>query len=139
MRKAHGFTLVELIAVIVILGVLAVSAIPQFLDLRTNARNSTAAGVGGALDSASAINYARGISQGGATQVTSCGSPELASLVGGTYSFSGGVLTVGGNTFVLDGTFTNFTPGARNTCTITHGGGGQAQSFLLTVCFGGTC
>ena len=56
--KQRGFTLIELVMVIVILGVLAVVAIPKFLDLRSDAVVAATAGVAGTLSSASAINYA---------------------------------------------------------------------------------
>jgi len=56
--KQHGFTLIELVMVIVILGILAVVAIPKFIDLRSDAVAASTNGMAGALSSASAINYA---------------------------------------------------------------------------------
>ncbi len=53
-----GFTLIELVVVIVILGILAAVALPKFIDLTGDASNSAVQGVAGALASASAINYA---------------------------------------------------------------------------------
>ena len=50
-RRSSGFTLIELIAVIVILGVLASSALPKFLDLRTHARLAVIAAMAGELQS----------------------------------------------------------------------------------------
>ncbi len=57
-QQQKGFTLIELIIVIVILGILAVTAAPRFLDLSSDARKSAMQGVLGAVKSASQIAHA---------------------------------------------------------------------------------
>ena len=64
MKHNQGFTLIELIIVIVILGILAVTAAPKFLDFSSDARESTLTGVKGALESAGALVYGKAIIAG---------------------------------------------------------------------------
>ena len=59
MKRQGGFTLIELVVVIVILGILAVTAAPRFLNLQDDARNSAAQGLRGAIVGASGIVYGK--------------------------------------------------------------------------------
>ena len=64
MKMSKGFTLIELIIVIVILGILAVTAAPRFLNVSGDAKASTLAGVKGSLESASALVYGKSVIAG---------------------------------------------------------------------------
>lgn len=72
-RSAKGFTLIELIIVIIVLGILAVIAIPKYIDLSTSAQAAATSGVAGALSSASAVNYAaRKVAAANGVAVANC-------------------------------------------------------------------
>ncbi|MBE4581405.1 prepilin-type N-terminal cleavage/methylation domain-containing protein [Vibrio navarrensis] len=59
MKRQGGFTLIELVVVIVILGILAVTAAPRFLNLQGDARDASLQGLKGAMQGASGIVYGR--------------------------------------------------------------------------------
>ena len=61
---SSGFTLIELIVVIVILGILAVSAAPKFMDLQGDARAATLKGMMGAVKSANSLILGKAVLHG---------------------------------------------------------------------------
>ncbi|MBY6019126.1 prepilin-type N-terminal cleavage/methylation domain-containing protein [Halomonas denitrificans] len=64
MKRQQGFTLIELVVVIIILGILAVTAAPKFINLQKDARVATLSGVEGALKGGNALVYSKAAIQG---------------------------------------------------------------------------
>src|SRR5690554_6072498 len=62
--QQKGFTLIELIIVIVVLGILAVTAAPQFFNFSTDARESAIQGLAGAVNSARDIVHGKALIEG---------------------------------------------------------------------------
>lgn len=64
MKRSGGFTLIELVVVIVILGILAVTAAPRFLNLQQDAKVASLQGMAGAMNGAAGITFGKAAIQG---------------------------------------------------------------------------
>ncbi len=95
LRNSKGFTLIELIIIIIILGIISAVAIPKYIDMKTEAQKGAAKGILGALASADSILFSKYLVAGSTVNYTGGDVIGNANLSGGaTAAISGAVGTI---------------------------------------------
>jgi MSHA pilin protein MshA len=119
-QSQQGFTLIELVMVIVIIGILAAVAIPKYLDLSGEANQAAVNGVAGALSSASAVNYA-------AKKAGNAGAVSVSNCTGVGALLQGGAVPTGYSI-----TAAALTADVTTSCTVTHTASSKTSTFTAT-------
>ena len=137
-NKQQGFTLIELVMVIVILGILAATALPKFANLSSDAREASVQGMAGALRGAVNITKSAYLAAGSTTS-TSVNGVAVAAATGIPTSAAGGIggalESIEGFTPVYGGAPVTFTPsGGSATCQATYDATTGAVAAVVTAC-----
>lgn len=118
-RRQGGFTLIELVVVIVVLGILAAFAIPRFVDVNTDARVASMRGIAGSISSSMALSHGLALARGRENSTITM-EGETITMVHGYPQFEDIDLTVSN----VDGyTFDETTDAALNRVRITPANG----------------
>lgn len=142
-RRQGGFTLIELVVVIVVLGILAAFAIPRFIDVNSDARISSMRGLAGSISSATALAHGLALARGqtGATGTVTMENTSIDLVEGYPAATAAGIDSVLSSIDGFDvATVTgppdarrfNFTGETATTCSVLYTAASATTSATVT-------
>lgn len=135
-RNQSGFTLIELVIVIVILGILAAAALPRFSDLSTDARLASLNGLAGSIRSAAAIAKSTQLAKGYASNLSVIlenVTVNMASAYPTAASISSALGDYTGYSLAVSGTNATFTITGRTDCNVNYAEATGTTAAVVTL------
>ncbi|HDX8357624.1 prepilin-type N-terminal cleavage/methylation domain-containing protein [Aeromonas oralensis] len=140
MKKQAGFTLIELVIVIIILGILAVTAAPKFLNLQDDAKKSAAQGVQAAVSSSAQLVYSKSALEGkeraSSAVVTGSDGTDIKTAYGYPEATDDGIK----NAVTIDGSWSGKVSGnsyvfstSSSKCTVNYTAASETSAAATTL------
>ncbi|MGE6108697.1 prepilin-type N-terminal cleavage/methylation domain-containing protein [Aeromonas sobria] len=140
MKKQAGFTLIELVIVIIILGILAVTAAPKFLNLQDDAKVAAAQGVQAAVSSSAQLVYSKAALEGIEREASGAIDSSDGTSIDVVYGYPAATDTGIKNAVTIDGSWSGQVSGSAyvfstssSKCTVNYTAASETSAASTTL------